>query len=166
VTARPPKCLAQLHGQRFTCLRLHFAEAPVKDVRTDTIWQPTIQRQLGVTMYGGSYVDNLFKGEVVSHKNVLFPTVTLHNNLFCHRLSDHLHCTNCPFTYVLRKDLSVLSRRSKSTPFRKNFLNEISRKSTKCKAVFAMASFRNSPTQFFKPGWCSIFSKLCDSLNT
>jgi len=27
-------------------------------------------------------------------KNYLFATVTLHNKLFCHRLSDHLHCTN------------------------------------------------------------------------
>ena len=32
------------------------------------------------------------------HKNDLFTTVTTHNNIFCHRLSDHLHCTNCPFT--------------------------------------------------------------------
>jgi len=44
-------------------------------------------------------------------KNVLFATVTLHNNIFCHWLSEHLHCTNRPFTYVLRKD--TLSRRSK-----------------------------------------------------
>jgi len=34
-------------------------------VKTDTIWQPRLQRQLGVTMYGGSYVVNLFKQKVV-----------------------------------------------------------------------------------------------------
>ena len=32
--------------------------------------------------------------------------------------------------------------------------------STKCKAIFAAASFRNSSAQFFKPAWCSNFSKL------
>jgi len=30
-------------------------------------------------MYGGSYVANLFKQKVASHRNVLFATVTLHN---------------------------------------------------------------------------------------
>ena len=32
-------------------------------------------------MYGGSYVLNLFKQNVISQKNDLFATVTLHNNL-------------------------------------------------------------------------------------
>jgi len=58
-------------------------------------------------MYGGSYVVNLFKQKVVSQKNDVFATETLHNNLVCHRLSDYLHCTNRPFTYVLRKDMSA-----------------------------------------------------------
>ena len=57
-------------------------------------------------MYGGSYVVNLFKQGCIT-KNVLFATVTSHNNLFCHRLSDHLHCTNRPFTYALRKDICL-----------------------------------------------------------
>jgi len=48
---------------------------------------------------------------------------------FCHRLSDGLHCKSRPFTYVLRKDIPPLYRRSKCTPFRQNVLNEISRKS-------------------------------------
>ena len=80
-------------------------------------------------MYGGSYVANLFKQKVVSHKHNMFATVTLHNNLFCHRFSDYRHCKNPPFTDVLKKDISTLSRRSKRTPFRKNVPNEISRKS-------------------------------------
>jgi len=47
----------------------NFAEVPVRNVETDTIWQPTLQRQLGVTMCGGSYlVINLFKQNVVSQK--------------------------------------------------------------------------------------------------
>jgi len=29
------------------------------------IWQPTLQRQLEMTMYGGSYVINLFKQKIV-----------------------------------------------------------------------------------------------------
>jgi len=80
-------------------------------------------------MCGGSNVVNVFK-QKVNTKNDRFATVTPHNNLFV-RLSDHLHCTNRPFAYVLtlRKDMSILSRRSKRTPFRKNLLNEISRKS-------------------------------------
>ena len=32
--------------------------------------------------------------------------------------------------------------------------------------IFAVASFRNSSAQFFKPAWCSNFSKLSDSLVT
>ena len=36
--------------------------------------------------------------------------------------------------------------------------------SIKCKAIFAVTSFRNSSAQFFKPAWCSNFSKLCSSL--
>jgi len=63
-------------------------------------------------MYGGSYVVNLFKQKVASQKNDLFATATLHNNLFCHRISYHLHCTYWLFAYVLRKDMSTLSRRS------------------------------------------------------
>jgi len=31
------------------CPRFNFADASVKNVKTDTIWQPTLQRQLGVT---------------------------------------------------------------------------------------------------------------------
>jgi len=62
-------------------------------------------------------------------KNDAFATMTIHNNIFCHRHSDHLHSTNCPFTYALRKDMSTLSRISKSKQFRKNVFNEISLKS-------------------------------------
>ena len=65
-------------------------------------------------MYGGSYVVIFFKQNVISQKHDVFATGTLHNNLFCHRLSDYLHCTNRPFTYVLRKDMS--------TPGAKSFL--------------------------------------------
>jgi len=36
--------------------------------------------------------------------------------------------------------------------------------STKRKAVFAVASFRNSSSQFLKPAWCSNLSKLSCSL--
>jgi len=53
----------------------------------------------------------LFKQRVVSQKSDLFATVTLHNSIFAHTLSDHLHCTNRPFTHVLRNDMSTLSRR-------------------------------------------------------
>jgi len=83
----------------------------------------TRQRQLGLTMYGGSYVVNLFKQKVVSQKNDVFTTVTLHNNLFCQGLYDHLHCTNRTFTYVLKKD--TLSRKSKRTPFTKKCSQQI-----------------------------------------
>jgi len=48
---------------------LNFAEAPVKNVKADAIWQLTLQRRLGVIMYGGSYVVNFFKQKVVSQKN-------------------------------------------------------------------------------------------------
>jgi len=61
------------------CSRLNFAEAPVNSARTDTIWQPTLQRQLGVTMYGGSYVVSLLKQKVVSQKK----------RTFCYRDTTH-----------------------------------------------------------------------------
>ena len=61
-TARSPKRSAQLHSVCFTCSRFNFVEAPVKNVKTDTIWQPTLQRQLG----DHSYLVNLFKRDVVS----------------------------------------------------------------------------------------------------
>jgi len=70
-------------------------------------------------MDGGSYVGNLFKQKVVSPKNDLSATVTLHNNLFYHGLSDHIHCSNRPFTYVLRKDTLTLSRIKTYTVYKK-----------------------------------------------
>jgi len=40
---------------RFTCPRFYFTAAPVKNVKTDMIWVPTLRRQLGMAMYDGSY---------------------------------------------------------------------------------------------------------------
>ena len=92
-----------------------------------------------MTMYGGSYVVNLFKKKVVSLKNDILATMTLHNNLDCHRLSDHIHCINryvdvdgidsgtvCPW--------SLLPRHTHGRP---------QGGQNGCKAIFA-ASFRNS----------------------
>jgi len=84
-----------------------LCRSTLKNVKTDTIWQPTLQKQLGVTMYGGWYVINLFKEKIVSQRNDIFATVTLHNNLFCYRPSDHLHCTNRAFTHGLREYMST-----------------------------------------------------------
>ena len=55
-------------------------------------------------------------------KKDIFATVTVapQNKLFSHRLSDHLHCTNIPFTYLVSKDMPTHFRRSKRTPFREN----------------------------------------------
>jgi len=48
-----------------------FEEAPVNNVKTDTIWQPTLRRQLGMTMHSGSYlVINLFTQKVVLQKTI------------------------------------------------------------------------------------------------
>jgi len=135
-------------------------------------------------------VVTLFKQKVVSQKNDIFATVTPYNNLFCLRLSDHLHIsetrgaqgaflplknfspplekcvgyslklgksfkilgpsqktlrspwcpklvaglhlhgTNRPLKYVLRKNMSTLFRRSKRTPFRKMFSTKYHAKAT------------------------------------
>jgi len=60
VTARPRNRSAQTrsvsHAPSF-----QVAEAPAKNVKTDTIWQPTLRRQLGVTMYDGLHEVGLFK---------------------------------------------------------------------------------------------------------
>jgi len=42
VTARPPKHSAQLRSVSHSLVSL-FAEAPVKNVKTDAIWPPTLQ---------------------------------------------------------------------------------------------------------------------------
>jgi len=47
-----------------------------------------------VRLYGGSNVVNLFKQKEVSQENDLLATMILHNNLDCHRLSDHIHYIN------------------------------------------------------------------------
>jgi len=69
-------------AEHFTCSRFNFAEAPVNNVNTDTIWQPTFQKQLGVSVHGGSYVVNLFKQKVVLQKNDLVATVTVYAAIF------------------------------------------------------------------------------------
>jgi len=43
-------------------------------------------------------------------RGALPPALDTTQHSFFHKLSDHLHCTNRPFTYVLRKDMSTLSR--------------------------------------------------------
>jgi len=65
VTARPPKRLAQLYSVSHSLVP-SFQEASVKNVKTDTIWQLTLQRHLGVTAKGDSYVDNLFKQSCIT----------------------------------------------------------------------------------------------------
>ena len=86
------------------------------------------ERELGVNICSGSFVVNLFKQKVISQKINIFAPMTLHSNIFYHRLSDHLHCTNRPFTYVLRKDISTLSQIKTYIALKKCY-NEISRKS-------------------------------------
>jgi len=67
------------------------------------------------------------KQEVVPQKTI-FSLLWHYTTIFVID-SDHLHCTNRPLTFVLRTDMSTLSRRSECTPFRKNVLNGILRKS-------------------------------------
>jgi len=63
------------------------------------------------------------------------------------------------YKYVACKNASVqtCTNTSLSLKFSSDLLV-----SAKCKSIFAVASFRNSPAQLFKPVWCSHFSKLCD----
>jgi len=44
---------------------LQLCKRTGQNVKLDTIWHPTLQRQLGVTMYGGSHVVSLIKQKVV-----------------------------------------------------------------------------------------------------
>jgi len=68
-----------------------LAEAPVKNGKSDAIWQPKLQRQLWVAVYGcccSCVVNlvNLFKQKFASPRNDLFATVTLHNNFLSEAL--------------------------------------------------------------------------------
>jgi len=115
VTTRPPKRLTHLRSVSHalvSTLQKYLSKTSKHIIR-----QPTLQRQLRVTTYGGSHVVSLFKQKVVSQKTI-FLLLWHYTTIFGHRLSDHLHCTNRPFTYVLRKDMSILCRRSKITPFK------------------------------------------------
>jgi len=55
VIASSPKPFNEI-ALRSTYPHFNFAEALVKNVKTDTFWQPTLQRQLGVTMYCSTIV--------------------------------------------------------------------------------------------------------------
>jgi len=127
VTARPHKHLAQLRSVSHALVSTLQSTGQI--VKTDTIWPHAFQRQLRVTLQ----VVHMWlscSNRKLYHKNRSFCyRDTHHPTIIFFRLSDHLHCPNRPFTYVLRKVLFTLSRRSKRSPFTKNVLNEISRKS-------------------------------------
>jgi len=57
--------------------RFNFAEAQVKNVKTDAIWQPTRHRQLVVAMYGGSYVFFFFLLICSNRKLYYIKTISL-----------------------------------------------------------------------------------------
>jgi len=76
--------------------------------------------------------------ELYHKKNDLLATMTLHNNLDCHRLSDHIHCINryvdvdgidsrtvCPWSVLPGYTLPQGGPNG-------------------CKAIFAVVSFRDS----------------------
>jgi len=106
VTAKTPKRLAQLlslsHAldstlQKYrskTSKLMRFGSLPFRD---NFGWLCTVVR-----------VCLICSNKKLCHKKDIFAAVTLHNNVFCHRLYDHLHCKNRPFTYVLRKNMSTL----------------------------------------------------------
>jgi len=104
--------ISNLHADR---AGLNEREAP--STLSATAWRFSCPAYLAAhtsETIGGDHVRRfvcgyLLKHKVVSQKNDIFATVTLRNNLFCHKFSDYLHCTNRPFTYVLRKDTSTLS---------------------------------------------------------
>ena len=89
----------------FTCPCLNFAEAPVKkrpkcyDLAAYTSETIGAVRRL-------CRPTQLDQTESSMTKHNHFATVSLHNNIFCHGLCDHLHFTAQivhSFTYVLRK---------------------------------------------------------------
>jgi len=47
VTARPPKCLAQLRSVSHSYYRFNFAETPVENVKANTTWQPNTSDNWG-----------------------------------------------------------------------------------------------------------------------
>jgi len=67
VTARPPKRLAQLRSVSHALVSTLQKHRSIK-VKIDTIWQAALQRQLGVSWYGGAYVVNQFKKRCITKK--------------------------------------------------------------------------------------------------
>jgi len=68
--------------ERFTCPRFNFAEGPVKNIKTDTSLAAYTSEIIGVNMYGGSHVVNLFNQKDALQKIYLCASLTLHNNIF------------------------------------------------------------------------------------
>jgi len=116
VTARSTKRSAQLRSVS-NALVSTLQKHP-SNVKTYTIWQPTLQRQSRVTMYGGSYVVNLFEQKVASTKTIFL--LPWHYTTIFFVVDSH--STNRPITYTL-KDVPALSRRSKRTPFREKYFS-------------------------------------------
>ena len=118
LTARPPYRLVQLRSVSNALV------ASLQKHRSKTSKLIRFGSSLNFRHFGATICSNR---KLYHKKTIFFAAVTPHDNIFSHTLSDHLHCTNRPFTCVFRNDMSTLSRRSKRTPFRNNVLNETSR---------------------------------------
>ena len=115
----------------------------------------TSERKLGVNICGGSYVVNLFKQKVVSQKIDVFAPMTLRNNIFV-TYSLTIFTALIVHSHMYWGKISPLFRRSKHTSFRKNVLNEISRKSNLNRTTWL--KFRNGSFTIITPINCSVWS--------
>jgi len=72
-----------------------------------------------------------------------------------------LDLKNQGLIWIAKYDSPLISAHgnTSSLRFRSDFLE-----SSKCKVIFAAASFRNSAAYFLKTAWCSNLSKFSDSL--
>jgi len=82
-------------------------------------------------MYGGSYAVNLFKQKLYHKKTIfLLPSHTTQQSFLPMTfLTSSLHKSSIHISIEERYVYIISQIRSKRTPFRKNVLNEISRKS-------------------------------------
>jgi len=105
----PTPGLAQLR-ERFTLPLFQLRRSTARNV--NTIWQPTLQTLkfrdnwgwpcTAVHMWLICSNRKLYKNTILCYRHT-----TQHS--FCYKLSDHFHCANPPYTYVLRKDICLHS---------------------------------------------------------
>ena len=90
------------------CIRTAEKRQNWYDLAVYTSETTGVQRQSS-TAVRRLYTSFVQTEDFITRKRYFCYRDTTQQYIFCHRLSDYLHCTNRPFTHALRKDMSIHS---------------------------------------------------------